>query len=70
MLTMEAVEDARPVAAVKPQAPQQVSPPTTATSLAQRIYVVAAASRSIYNGFAPTKKETTLDDTVDVTTVA
>ena len=69
MLTAETAEDARPAAAVKLHAPQQASPPTTATQFAQRMFVIAAASRGTCNGFARTKAEITLDYTVGSATV-
>ena len=64
------MEGARPAAAVQLHAPQQASPPTTATRLAQRIFVVDAASWGTCNGFARTKAEKTLDETVGPATVA
>ena len=53
VLPAEAAEDARPAAALKLHAPWQTTPPTTVTPLAQKMSVMAAASRSTYNGFCP-----------------
>ena len=69
VLTAEAAEDAQSAAAVKLYAPLQASPPATAISIAQRTFAIAAASRPTYNGFAPSKEETTLDDAANFATV-